>query len=59
MQFERIRFLTIESQLKKLNYPVFFFLQFKSKTRLKPCILGLNFVSDLAQVGVSKGGNLF
>ena len=29
-------------------------MQFKSKTRLKSCILGLNFVSDLAQVRGSK-----
>ena len=28
-----------------------FFLQFKSKTRLKSCMLELNFVSDFAQVG--------
>ena len=30
------------------------YLQFKTKTRLKSCTLGLNFVRDLAQVGGSK-----
>ena len=29
-------------------------MQFKSKTRLKSRILGLNFVSDLAQIGESN-----
>ena len=32
----------------------FFYLQFKSKTYLKSCILGSNLVSDLGQVGRSK-----
>ena len=37
--FERTKFLMFESQLKSLPL-----LQVKSKTRLKSCILGLNFV---------------
>ena len=36
---------SFKTQLKNL------IVQFKSKTRLKSCILGLSFVSDLAQVG--------
>ena len=39
--FERTKFLMFESQLKK-SLPLF---QVKSKTRLKSCILGLNFVT--------------
>ena len=39
--FERTKFLMLESQLKK-SLP---FFQVKSKTRLKSCILGLNFVT--------------
>ena len=39
--FERTKFLMLESQLKK-SLPL---LQVKSKTRLKSCILGLNFVT--------------
>ena len=49
--FERTKVLSFESQLKKLNFKFSFFLQVKFKTRLKSCIFGLNFVSDLAQVG--------
>ena len=41
-------------QWKKKKKQSSFCLQFKSKTRLKSCILGLNFVRDLAQVGGSK-----
>ena len=49
--FQNTRFLTFESQLKKLSCLVLLLLAiFKSKTRLISCILGLNFVSDLAQV---------
>ena len=40
-QFERTKFLRFESQLNKF-LPL---LQVKSKTRLKSCILGLNFVT--------------
>ena len=39
--FEKTKFLMFESQLKK-SLPL---LQAKSKTRLKSCILGLNFVT--------------
>ena len=39
--FERTKFLMFESQLKKV-LPL---LQVKSKTRLKSCILSLNFVT--------------
>ena len=39
--FERTKFLMFESQLKKL-LPLF---QVKPKTRLKSCLLGLNFVT--------------
>ena len=39
--FERTRFFTFESQLNKSLS----LLQVKSKTRLKYCILGLNFVT--------------
>ena len=39
--FERTKFLMFENQLKK-SLPL---LQVKSKTRLKSCILGLNFVT--------------
>ena len=39
--FERTKFLMFESQLKK-SLPL---LQVKSKTRLKSCISGLNFVT--------------
>ena len=52
--FESTRFLTFEIQLKAKLLSSFFCSQFKSKTCLKSCILGLNFVSDLAQVGGSK-----
>ena len=38
----------------KIVQSSFYFLQFESKTRLKSCISGLNFVSDLAQVEKSK-----
>ena len=38
---EKTKFLMFESQLKK-SLPL---LQVKSKTRLKTCILGLNFVT--------------
>ena len=41
--FERTKFLMFESQLKNL-LPL---LQVKSKTHLKSCILGLNFVTWL------------
>ena len=44
--FERKTILKFESQLKKSLT----LLQVKTKTRLKFCILGLNFVNDLAQV---------
>ena len=40
-QFERTKFLMFESQLKKSPS----LLQVKSKTRLKSCILELNFVT--------------
>ena len=40
-QFDRTKFLMFESQLKK-SLPL---LQIKSKTRVKCCILGLNFVT--------------
>ena len=33
--FEKTRFLTFESQSKKLDCSILFFLQFKSKTLLK------------------------
>ena len=39
--FERTKFLMFESQLKKV-LPL---LQIKSKTRLKSCVLSLNFVT--------------
>ena len=52
--FESTRFLTSESQLKKVAFQSFFCLQFKSKTRLKSYIWELNFVSDLVQVGAVK-----
>ena len=39
--FERAKFLMLESQLNKS----LLLLQIKSKTRLKSCILGLNFVT--------------
>ena len=48
----RNNILTVESQ--KLHCSSSFYLQFKSKTRLKSCILVLNFVSDLAQAEESK-----
>ena len=38
--FERTKFLTFESQAKNLNCSILLLLQFKSKTRLKSCILG-------------------
>ena len=38
-------------KIKLFKSSVYF--QFKSKTHLKSCILVLNFVSDLAQVGES------
>ena len=41
--------------VEKLSCSILFLLlQFKYKTRLKCCILGLNFLSDLAQVEESK-----
>ena len=49
--FERTRFLTLESQWKKLNSLILLLLTIKSKTRLKSCNLGLNCVSDLAYLG--------
>ena len=44
--FESTTYLTFESQVKKLSCSAFFWLLFKSKTRLKSGMLGLNFVSD-------------
>ena len=38
-KFESTRFLTFQSQLKNLIVQSSFYLQFKSKTRLKSCIL--------------------
>ena len=52
--FEKTRFLTCESQLKNEIVQFSFYLQFKSKTRLRSYILELNFVGSLAQVGESK-----
>ena len=43
--FERTKFLKFEIQLNK-SHPL---LQVKSKTRLKSCILGLNFVTSPGQ----------
>ena len=49
--FERTKFLRFEGQLKKSLS----LLQLKSKTtRSKFCILGLNFISDSAEVRGSK-----
>ena len=48
-------FRAIRKPIEKIKlFSPFFCLLFKSKTRLKYCILGLNFVSDSAQVGESK-----
>ena len=44
--FEGTKFLRFESHMKKFLT----LLQVKSKNTFKICILGLNFVSDLAQV---------
>ena len=52
--FERTRFLTYESQLKNKIVQSSFYLQYKSKTRLRSYILVLNFVRDLAQVRENK-----
>ena len=49
--FERTRFSIFESQLKQLNCSILLYSHFKSKTRLKSCIMELNVVSDLAQQG--------
>ena len=46
--------LALISSLVFSTPPRSFHLQFKSKTRLKSCIWGLDFVTDLAQVGESK-----
>ena len=60
-QFARIQshlkvlyFWHLKANWKNKVVQSFFCLQFKSKTRSKSCILGLNFVSDLAHVGGSK-----
>ena len=51
----RSKFLTLESQLKKIKlFNPLFTYYLSQKHVLKSCILGLNFVSDLAQVGGSK-----
>ena len=42
--FERTRFSIFESQLKQLNCSILLYSHFTSKTRLKSCIMGLNFV---------------
>ena len=44
----------LRKSIEKLNCLIFFYLQFKYKTRLKSGSLGLYSVCDLAQVGVSK-----
>ena len=44
-------FLRLKGNWKNLIVQSSFYLQFKSKARLKFCILNLNFVIDLAQVG--------
>ena len=54
---KELDFLTFQSLLKKTKLLIVqssFYLQFNPKTGLKSCILVLNFVSDLAQVGASK-----
>ena len=52
--FESTRFLTFESQSKKLNCLVLLLLAISVQNTFKICILGLNFESDLAQVRRSK-----
>ena len=44
------KILKFESQLKILNFQSSLSIRVKSKTHVKSCILGLNFVDDLAQV---------